>query len=114
MSLSLWAAGAVHWPWRGLCMSQDQPGRVGLGKGDVPHSALPGSPSKRGSRKAEWQEGVPLGRGNQLFQVHGFPRDGSSLGRAQEELSTEHSSVPARGTWQYHTVFSSFWLAVSS
>lgn len=93
---------------------QDQPGRVGLGKGDVPHSALRGSPWKRGSREAEWQEGVPPGRGNLLFQGHGFPCDGSFLGRSQEELSTEHSSAPARGTWQYHTVFSSFWLADSS
>lgn len=63
--------GAVHWPWRGLCHDhRDQPdgvGQVGGSVGDVPRSALHGSPCKGGSRKAERQEEVPLGRGESVM-----------------------------------------------
>lgn len=55
--------GAVHWPWRGLCHDhRDQPdgvGQVGGSAGDVPRSALHGSPCKRGL-----QEGRTAGKGS--------------------------------------------------
>lgn len=90
-------------------------GGTGGNAGDVPHSALHRSPVKGGSRKAEWQEKAPLGRGESV--VSGpwissrwiIPRRVSGRG-----ARTELGSVTGWGTWQYHTVIFSFWLSVSS
>lgn len=63
-------------------------------------------PVKGGSRKAERQEKVPLGRGESVMSG---PWISSFLGRSQDEVP-----VTGWGTWQYHTVFFSFWFSVSS
>lgn len=42
-------------------------------------------PAKGDSRKAEWQEKVPLG-GGVVFQVHEFPHNEPLPGRSREEV----------------------------
>lgn len=63
--------GAVHWPWRGLCHDhRDQPdgvGQVGGARGMFLALPFTDPPVKGGSRKAERQEKVPLGRGESVM-----------------------------------------------
>lgn len=109
--------GAVHRPWRGLCTTTgiSQTGWDRWECGGCSSLCPSRIPCRRGLQEgrmtgkgSSWQ-GESVVSGPWISSRWIIPRRVSGWG-----ARTELGSVTGWGTWQYHTVFFSFWLSVSS